>query len=85
MGPKAEAIYPLCLDPTSLPDCLRSALACPPTTDLGPDEIVRRDHELDLHRLRQTEYRACLRLHHSNHMSRLSPAPEDPMQVDVPR
>ena len=63
----------------------RSALPCPPTTDLGPDEIVRRDHELDLHRLRQTEYRARLCLHHSNRMSRLSPAPKDVMQVDVPR
>ena len=62
----------------------RSALPCPPTTDLGPDEIVRRDHELDIHRLRQTEYRACL-LHYSHRMSRLSPAPKDPMQVDVPR
>ena len=35
--------------------CARhSALPCPPTADLEPDETVRRDHELDLHRLRQT-------------------------------
>ena len=32
----------------------RSALPCPPTADLEPDETVRRDHKLDLHRLRQT-------------------------------
>ena len=37
-----------------------SALQYHPTTDLGPDEIVGRDHGLDPHRLRQTEYRACL-------------------------
>ena len=34
----------------------RSALPCLRTTDLGPDEIVRRDHELDLHRLRQPAF-----------------------------
>jgi hypothetical protein len=34
----------------------RSALPCPRTTDLRPDEIVRRDHELDIHRLRQPAF-----------------------------
>ena len=63
----------------------RSALPCPPTTDLGHDETVRRDHELDLHRLRQTEYRGHRRLHHSNHTSRISPPLNDHMQVNVPR
>ena len=56
------------------------------TTDSGPDEIVRRDHGLDRHRLGQTEYRAYLRLHRQPHASlTVSPPPNDPMQVDVPR
>ena len=49
----------------------RSTMQCPPTTDLGPEEIVGRDHGLDPHRLRQTECRARLRLHDTNRMSRL--------------
>ena len=32
---------------------------------------MRRGHELDLHRPRQTEYRTHLRLHYSNHTSQL--------------
>ena len=35
----------------------RSALQFPLTADMGPDETMQRDQELDLHRLRQTEYR----------------------------
>ena len=34
----------------------RSALQCPLTVDIGPDETMQRDQELDFHRLRQTEY-----------------------------
>jgi hypothetical protein len=65
----------------------RSALQYPPTTDLGPDEIVGRDHGLDPHRLRQTEYHSRLRLNRTNRMSRLQSRllPMTPMQVDVPR
>ena len=38
----------------------RSAPPCHPTADLEPDETAQRDHEMDLHRLRQTEYCVCL-------------------------
>ena len=61
----------------------RSALQYPPTTDSGPDEIVGRDHGPDPHRLRQTEYHARLRLHHTNRMSRLQyrPLPTTPCRL----
>ena len=53
----------------------------------GPDEIMQRDQGLDLHRLGQTEYRVRFRFRHrhSDHTSRISRLPNDPMQVDVPR
>ena len=63
----------------------RSAPPCHPTADLEPDETAQRDHEMDLHHLRQTEYRAFLHFHYSDYTSCLSPPPNDPMQVDVPR
>jgi hypothetical protein len=37
---------------------------------MGPDETMQRDQELDLHRLRLTEYRIRFRLCHSEHISR---------------
>jgi hypothetical protein len=44
------------------------AVHCSLTADMRPDETVQRDQELDLHRLRQTEYRVRfrLRLRHSD-------------------
>ena len=54
---------------------------------MGPDETISRDQEPDLHRLRQTEYRVRFRSRHrhSDHTSRISRLPNDPMQVNVPR
>jgi hypothetical protein len=43
----------------------RGALQCPLTADMGPNETMQRDQELDLHSFGQTEYRVRFHLRHS--------------------
>ena len=64
----------------------RSALQCPLTVDIGPDETMQRDQELDFHRLRQTEYSTTPAFAFAiATTSRLLLSPNDPLQVDISR